>query len=75
MFPLLIAASLVFTPADAAFAYSNAVEIVRDCSPRDAGTIRGGIAAVALCLATSLFLLLFSRLDPLGEVGPGFCPL
>lgn len=45
MAPLLIAASLVFTPADAAFSYSNAVEIVRDCSPRDAGTVRCGIAA------------------------------
>ena len=45
MFPLIFAAALTFTPADAALALSNAVEIVRDCTPRDPGTVRGGIAA------------------------------
>ena len=42
---LIVAAALAFTPADAALAYTNAVEIVRDCTPRDPGTVRGGIAA------------------------------
>ena len=45
MTSLIFAAALAFTPADAAIAYSNAVEIVRDCTPRDPGTVRGGIAA------------------------------
>ena len=45
MTSLIVAAALAFTPADAALAYTNAVEIVRDCTPRDPGTVRGGIAA------------------------------
>ena len=45
MTSLIVAAALAFTPADAAIAYSNAAEIVRDCTPRDPGTVRGGIAA------------------------------
>ena len=45
MTSLIFAAALAFTPADAAIAYSNAVKIVRDCTPRDPGTVRGGIAA------------------------------
>ena len=71
MAPLLIAASLVFTPADAAFSYSNAVEIVRDCSPRDSGTVRCGIAAyrildLASAAGANVRLDLFSDPTPRG---------
>ncbi len=41
----LLAAALAFTPDDASFAYGVARDFVADCTPRDAGTIRGGIAA------------------------------
>ena len=36
---------IVFTPADAREAYSTAAEFVQSCTPRDAGTIRGRLAA------------------------------
>lgn len=42
---LLLAAALTFTPKDAAFAHKTAQRFVESCTPRDAGTIRGGIAA------------------------------
>ena len=45
MFSLLLAAALEFTPDDAALAFSKARELVEECTPRDAGTIRGRIAA------------------------------
>ena len=45
MFSLLIAASLVFGPEDAEFAERTTREFIEECTPRDAGTIRGGIAA------------------------------
>lgn len=39
------AAVVKFTPDDARNAYSTAADFVRDCTPRDAGTIRGRLAA------------------------------
>ncbi len=45
MFSFVLAAALVFAPSDADFAYRTADEFVRKCTPRDAGTVRGRIAA------------------------------
>lgn len=45
MIPLLLAAALAFSPADAASTYKTTQEFVNECTPRNAGTIRGGIAA------------------------------
>lgn len=45
MISVLLAAALAFTPEDAAFAHKTAAAFVSECTPRDAGTIRGGIAA------------------------------
>lgn len=45
MISLLLAAQLAFTPDDAAFAYKTAEAFVSECTPRDAGTIRGAMAA------------------------------
>jgi len=45
MFSLLLAAVLEFTPTDAHVAFEAARSLVEECSPRDAGTIRGRIAA------------------------------
>lgn len=45
MTTLLLAAALAFAPQDAAFAHKTAKEFVESCTPRDAGTIRGNIAA------------------------------
>lgn len=42
---LLLAAALEFTPQDAHGAYEVAKSLVEKCTPRDAGTIRGRIAA------------------------------
>lgn len=42
---LIFAAALAFAPQDAAFAERTAKEFVEECTPRDAGTIRGTIAA------------------------------
>ena len=42
---LFLAAALAFTTNDASFACSTARAFVSDCTPRDAGTIRGSIAA------------------------------
>jgi len=42
---LLLAAALQFTQTDAKFAHQCAKELVENCTPRDAGTIRGRIAA------------------------------
>jgi len=41
----ILAVALVFTPEDAHVAHSAAVDFVKDCTPRDAGTIRGRLAA------------------------------
>ena len=45
MIPLLVAAALSFTEVHAIQAYNTASEIVRECTPRDPGTIRGELAA------------------------------
>lgn len=45
MLSLLFAVALGFTPQDAAFAHKTAAALVSECTPRDAGTIRGSIAA------------------------------
>jgi hypothetical protein len=45
MTALLLAAALAFTQKDADFAYRMACDFVASCTPRDAGTARGGIAA------------------------------
>jgi len=45
MFSILLAASLAFSPENADFAYRLADRFVQTCTPRDAGTIRGKIAA------------------------------
>jgi len=41
----LLAAAFVFTPHDADLAFAKAAAFVDSCTPRDAGTIRGRIAA------------------------------
>jgi len=45
VFPFLVSAALVFSPSDAQYAYDRAKELVDQCTPRDAGTIRGRIAS------------------------------
>ena len=50
---LLLSAALVFTPADARLSLSTAERLVSTCTPRDAGTIRGRIAANHLLDAAS----------------------
>lgn len=45
MLSFLLAAALEFTPADARIAYDAAKSLVDNCTPREAGTIRGRIAA------------------------------
>ena len=53
MAPLLLSAALAFSPADAQIAFETARDLVADCTPRDAGTIRGRIAANRLLDAAS----------------------
>ena len=53
MLSLVLAAALEFTAQDAHFAYERARELVENCTPRDAGTIRGRIAANRICDAVS----------------------
>ena len=48
-----LASALAFTPANAKIAYYTACELVDKCTPRDAGTIRGRIAANYLLDAAS----------------------
>lgn len=50
---VLLSASLVFSPADAKLSYETARGLVEKCTPRDAGTIRGQIAANHLLDAAS----------------------
>lgn len=45
MLSLILAAALEFTAQDAKFAYDRTRELVEKCTPRDAGSIRGRIAA------------------------------
>ena len=42
---LILAASVAFSASDAQFAYSCASNFVNECTPRDAGTVRGKIAS------------------------------
>ena len=44
-FAFLLSAALAFSPADAKLSYETARGLVESCTPRDAGTIRGQIAA------------------------------
>ena len=53
MLSLLLAAALEFTPQDAQIAYDRAKELVENCTPRDAGTIRGRIATFRILDAAS----------------------
>ena len=45
MLSLFLASALVFSPDDARIAWNTARDLVETCTPRDAGTIRGRIAA------------------------------
>ena len=45
LFAFLLSTGLVFTDADARLSYDAARDLVERCTPRDAGTIRGRIAA------------------------------
>ena len=45
MLSALLAVALAFTPEDARLAFAQAKELVEECTPRDAGTIRGRIAS------------------------------
>lgn len=45
MLSVLLAAALQFTPEDAALARTTTCAFVEACTPRDAGTIRGALAA------------------------------
>ena len=45
MLSLVLAAALEFTAQDAQLSYEKARDLVETCTPRDAGTIRGRIAA------------------------------
>ena len=53
MLSLILAAALEFTAQDARFAYAKARELVEECTPRDAGSIRGRIAANRILDAAS----------------------
>ena len=50
---LLLSAALVFTQSDARVSFETARDLVACCTPRDAGTIRGRIAANRLLDAAS----------------------
>ena len=54
MLSLLLAAAFAFTPQDAHHAYETARELVSECTPRDAGTIRGKVAANFILDKTSM---------------------
>ena len=53
MFAFLLSAALAFTPKDAQLSYETASRLVDECTPRDAGTIRGRIAANRILDAAS----------------------
>lgn len=72
MLSLLLAAVLEFLPADAKIAYDAARSLVDDCTPREAGTIRGRIAAnrlldLASVRGTDVRRDLFKVQTPKGE--------
>lgn len=53
MLSLVLAAALEFTAQDARLAFEKARDLVENCTPRDAGTIRGRIAADRILNAAS----------------------
>ena len=53
MLSLVLAAALEFTAQDARLAFEKARELVENCTPRDAGTVRGRIAANRILDAAS----------------------
>ena len=53
MLSLVLAAALEFTAQDAHLAFEKACDLVESCTPRDAGTIRGRIAAYRILDAAS----------------------
>ena len=53
MLSLVLAAALGFSSQDAHLAYEKARDLVENCTPRDAGTIRGRIAAHRILDAAS----------------------
>ena len=53
MLSLVLAAALEFTAQDASLAYEKARELVENSTPRDAGTVRGRIAAYRILDAAS----------------------
>ena len=53
MLSLVLAAALEFTAQDASLAYEKARELVENCTPRDAGTVRGRIASYRILDAAS----------------------
>ena len=72
MLLFLLAAALSFTPQDAHLSYEKARELVETCTPRDAGTIRGKIAANRILDAASaagadVRLDQFRAMTPAGE--------
>lgn len=54
MLSVLLAAALAFTPEDAALARTTTCAFVAACTPRDAGTIRGSLAANWILDETSM---------------------
>lgn len=52
-FPLIVSAALVFSQSDARVSYDTAKALVEECTPRDAGTPRGRLAANRILDAAS----------------------
>lgn len=72
MLALFLAVSLAFTPQDARLSYQTAQKLVDEFTPRDAGTIRGRIAAnhildVASSLGADVRRDVFRAMTPKGE--------
>ena len=68
----LLALALVFTSEDAKLSYATAAELVKDCTPRDAGTPRGRMAAYRILDAASaagadVRMDVFKAITPKGE--------
>ena len=74
MLGALLAAALAFTPADAKLADRTAREFVAKCTPRDAGTVRGRMAAnfildTASAVGCDVYLDRFTAKTPRGAKG------
>ena len=72
MFVALLAAALAFSPEDARLAFETARGLVEQCTPRDAGTIRGWIAAnyildAASAAGADVRRDVFTAMTPTGE--------